>query len=178
MELNNTVKNHSFSPIEESHQKQVIKLIKKYNVKIINILNDINSEINKRIQKIYVINLAEDVYKRNYIITLMKKYNINFTLVIVERISQDVFLDFCQNASISIAEFGCCISHLWCLYQIILHKFTHAIVFEDDIILHKDFEKKIISIYDNNPNIDLLLLGAHDFNFSTLNYTKVKNKIY
>ena len=178
MEINSTIKNHSYSTIEELHQKQIVKLIKKYNVKIINILNDNNSEINKRIPKIYVINLVEDIYKRNYIITLMKKYNINFTLIIVERVSQEIFHDFCRNTSISIAEFGCCISHLWCLYQIILKKFSHAIVFEDDIILHKDFEKKFLTIYDNNPSIDFLLLGAHDFNFATLNYAKVKDKIY
>jgi GR25 family glycosyltransferase involved in LPS biosynthesis len=178
MALNTKIKTHFSSFIEESPQKQIIKLVKKYNVKLVNILNDNNSEINKRIQKIYVINLAEDIYKRNYIITLMKKYNINFTLVIVERISQETFYDFCKDTSISKEEFGCCLSHLWCLYQIIVNKFTNAIVFEDDIILHKDFEQKFINIYDNTPNIDFLLLGAHDFNFSTLNCTKVKRNMY
>jgi GR25 family glycosyltransferase involved in LPS biosynthesis len=178
MAVTTKIKNGFISFVEESRQKQVIKLVKKYNVKVVNILNDNNSEINKRIQKIYVINLAEDIYKRNYIITLMKKYNINFTLVIVERISQEVFYEFCKKSTISKEEFGCCLSHLWCLYQIILNKFTNAIVFEDDIILHKDFEQKIIDICDNIPNIDFLLLGAHDFNFSTLNYTKVKDTMY
>lgn len=162
----------------EIRKKNVIKVIKKYNVKIINILNDSDSEINKRIEKIYVINLAENTHKRNYIIALMAKYKINFTLVIVERISPEIFNTLYNHSAISIDEVGCCLSHLWCLYQILINKFNNAIIFEDDIILHKDFEKKLIDIYDKNPQTDFLLLGCHDFNFSNLNYNNVKEQLY
>ena len=60
----------------------LIDAIKKYKVKIINIINDSkNQNINENVKKIFVINLIEDDIKRNYIITLMKKYNINFTFI-------------------------------------------------------------------------------------------------
>ena len=160
------------------NQEKIMKIIKNYKVKLINIINNNNSEINKRIEKIYVINLIEDIHKRNYIITLMKKYGINFTIVSVERISQEIYYEIRKNTSISISEFGCCISHLWCLYQIILKKNKNALIFEDDIILHKDFEQKFIDTYDKNPNLDFLLLGAHDYNFSKFNYKNVKDKMY
>lgn len=160
------------------NKKKCIQMVKNYKVKIINILNNKESEINKRVDKIYVINLSEDIIKRNYIITIMKKYGINFTLVIVDHISYETLVELETKLSISLNEFGCCISHLWCLYQIIYKKYKNAIIFEDDIILHKDFEKKFINIYEKNHNIDFLLLGAHDYNFSKFNYKNVKDNIY
>jgi GR25 family glycosyltransferase involved in LPS biosynthesis len=159
-------------------KKKCIQMIKNYKVKIINILNNTESEINKRVDKIYVINLSEDVIKRNYIITIMKKYGINFTLVIVDHISYETLVELETKLSISINELGCCVSHLWCLYQIIYKKYKNAIIFEDDIILHKDFEKKFIRLYEKNNNIDFLLLGAHDYNFSKINYKNVKDNVY
>ena len=160
------------------NKNKCIQIINNYKVKVINIENNIESEINKRVDRIYVINLLEDIHKRNYIITIMKKYGINFTLLIVERISYEILVQFDKNLPISVNELGCCISHLWCLYQIIYKKIKNVIIFEDDIILHKEFEQKFIHIYDKNPNIDFLLLGAHDYNFSKFNYKNVKDKIY
>lgn len=156
----------------------LINAVKNYNVKIINITNNVDSLINKNVKQIYVINLIEDEYKRNYIITLMKKYGINFKLVIVDRIDSHTHKLLCNNTLLSIAELGCCISHLWCLYQIVANKIENAIIFEDDIILHKDFVNKFNNIYESNSGLDFLLLGAHDFLFSKLNYKNVKDKLY
>jgi len=183
MQINNyeeNTKKHNSQQINNLHlenRNKLIKIIKNYKVKIINIQNNIESEINKRIAKIYIINLTEDIHKRNYIITIMKKYGINFSLVIVDYISHETLSELGEYLPISINELGCCLSHLWCLYQILYKKFKNAIIFEDDIILHKDFEKNFINIYDKNPNIDFLLLGAHDYNFSKFNYKNVKDKM-
>ena len=49
---------------------------------------------------------------------------------------------------------------------------------EDDIILHKNFVKRFVNILDSNPKIDFLLLGAHDYYFSEINYQHVKDKLY
>ena len=76
---------------------QLIDAIKNYKVININILNDNESIINKNVKKIFVINLLEDTVKRNYIITLMKKYGINYTLVVVEKISAKLHKDICFN---------------------------------------------------------------------------------
>ena len=157
--------------------KLLIDAIKNYKVKTINIVNDVNSEINSLVNKIFVINLIEDSLKRNYIITLMKKYKINYTLVIVDRISSELHKNLCYKKSlISKSELGCCLSHLWCLNQIISNKYENAIIFEDDIILHKNFTKSFIKIF--NPSFDFFLLGAHDFHFSTINYKNLKNNLY
>jgi GR25 family glycosyltransferase involved in LPS biosynthesis len=174
----------------------IIDAIKNYKVKIINIqnyttdivnddveINNTKNTINTKIKKIYVINLIDDEIKRNYMITLMKKYNINFTLVVVEKISSDLYNSL-RNADtfISKSELGCCLSHLWCLSQIIINDYENAIIFEDDIILHKNFENEFISIYNdctmNNKKLDFMLLGAHDYNFSKTNFNNVKNKLY
>jgi len=159
----------------------LINAIKNYKVKVINIINDNqNQTINDKIKKIFVINLIEDDIKRNYIITLMKKYNINFTLVVVEKISKEFYKTISENSTtfISKVELGCCMSHLWCLYQILKNNYENAIIFEDDIILHKNFVNDFLNVYNSNPNLDFLLLGAHDFNFSKSNYKNVKNKLY
>jgi glycosyl transferase family 25 len=163
----------------------LIDAIKNYNVKVINIINDNDNtkstqNINDKIKKIFVINLVNDNIKRNYIIALMKKLNINFTLVVVEKISKEFYRNMCDksdNIFISKDELGCCLSHLWCLYQIIKNNHENAIIFEDDIILHKNFINEFLNIYENNT-LDFLLLGAHDFNFSKTNYKNVKNKLY
>jgi len=187
----------------------LIDAIKNYKVKVINITHNKKSEtpnegpneaqkkktkekqneetdkkINKKVKKIYVINLIEDEIKRNYIIILMQKYNINFTLVIVERVSTELYKSLSDNSRnfISKGELGCCLSHLWCLSQIIKNNYENAIIFEDDIILHKDFENEFIDIYNNctsnNNKLDFMLLGAHDYNFSKNNFKYAKNKIY
>ena len=143
-----------------------------------------SKRLNEIVKKIYVINMIDDEIKRNYIITLMKKYKINFTLVIVDRVSSELYKSLSDNSKtfISKGELGCCLSHLWCLSQIIIKSYENAIVFEDDIILHKNFENEFINIYNNctanNNHLDFMLLGAHDFNFSKKNYNYVKNKLY
>lgn len=158
---------------------QLVDAIKNYKVNTVNILNDNDNkcEINKKVKKIFIINLLEDVLKRNYIFMLMKKMSINFTLVIVERISSDLHKSLCLNKSlISKNELGCCLSHMWCLRQILVNKYENAIIFEDDIILHKNFTSLFLKIHD--PKFDFLLLGAHDFRFSSINYKNVKNNLY
>jgi GR25 family glycosyltransferase involved in LPS biosynthesis len=159
----------------------LIDAIKNYKVKIINIVNDNeNRNINEKIKKIFVINLIEDDIKRNYVITLMKKYNINFSLIVVNKVSKEFYNNLTENSNIFISrvELGCCMSHLWCLYQIIKNSYENAIIFEDDIIFHKNFVNEFLKIHETNPNLDFLLLGAHDFNFSKANYKNVKNNLY
>jgi GR25 family glycosyltransferase involved in LPS biosynthesis len=156
----------------------LIQAIKDYKVKIINVTNNPDSIINKKIKQIYVINLAEDMHKRNYILVLMKKYGINFKLIIVNRPCLNTYNLLCKKTLLSISELGCCLSHLWCLYQQLVNKLENAIIFEDDIILHKDFINKFIQIYNSKPDIDFLLLGAHDFMFSKMNHNYVNDGLY
>ena len=158
-------------------ENPIFNIIKNYDIIVENIVqpNLINNKINNIIDKIFVINLTKDIIKKNYILLLMKKYNLNFTLVNVPLISTETY-NLCNNKRITKGELGCTISHLWCLNQIILNKYKNAIIFEDDIILHKDFTNLFLQL--DITKFDFLLLGAHDMNFSKLNYKNVKNNLY
>ena len=145
-----------------------------YNVKLINVLNSKTSFLNDKIKRIYVINMVNDIIKRNYIILLMHKYNINFSFLIVDKVTDKKYKELCKNSQISKEELGCCLSHLWCLNDIIQNKYDNAIIFEDDIFFHKDFVQKFYNIY-NTKEIDFLLLGAHDYHFSSDNYKNINS---
>lgn len=158
----------------------LIDILKLYKVKLIHIKNVATSDLNERVEQIYVINMIQDVIKRNYIIILMKKYKINFTFVLVDYVPTSVYNTIFNAHKIRITkeELGCCLSHLWCLNQVITNKYKNAIIFEDDIILHKQFITRFNKIYDTNPNIDFLLLGAQDHSFSTINYKNIHKELY
>ena len=67
----------------------------------------------------------------------MKKYGINFTLVLVDYVPNSIYNTIYNADKIRITkeELGCCLSHLWCLNNVIINKCKNAIIFEDDIIL-------------------------------------------
>jgi len=158
----------------------LIDILKLYKVKLVYIKNVATSDLNERVEQIYVINMIQDVRKRNYIIILMKKYGINFTLVLVDYLPNSVYNTIYNTNTLRLSkeELGCCLSHLWCLNQVIINKYKNAIIFEDDIILHKHFITRFIKIYATNPNIDFLLLGAQDQLFSTINHKHVNKGLY
>ena len=118
----------------------LMSIIENYKVKVYYFINNNNNAINNIVKDIYVINLIKNKVRRNYIITIMKKMNINFYLVLVDYITQDINNILNINNSITKAELGCTLSHLWCLNQIIKNKQKNAIIFEDDIIFHKNFK--------------------------------------
>ena len=155
-------------------------IIENYNVLREIFLNDTKNNlfINKYVNKIYIINLKEFEVRKKYIITLMKKYKINFELIIVSRISEEEY-NIIKNIKINIGEFGCLISHLYCLNDAIKEKYKNFIIFEDDIIFHKNFHELFETIC-SKQKYDLLMLGAADFSFEKVNYklTDNINKIY
>lgn len=152
----------------ESYKFMNIKINNKNNVK----------KLNEVVKQIYVINLYEDAYKRNYIYELFKKYNIDYNLIIVDRVDKTLYAKLCNDKKISESELGCCLSHMWCLLDILKNNYENAIVFEDDVILSKNFIESFLSIYKKNPKLDFLMLGAHDYNFSKEHFKNVKNNLY
>ncbi len=155
---------------------EYIKTYKFFNIKITNTKE--TSKLNNIVRKIYVINLYEDLHKRNYIYLLFKKYNINYNLIVVDKIDTDTYDKLCKDKHISQSELGCCISHMWCLLDILKNNHENAIIFEDDVILSKNFVAEFLSIYAANPKLDFLMLGAHDYNFSREHYKSVNNHLY
>lgn len=149
-------------------------ILNKYKATIYDIVNiKKKNYINTRIKKIFVINLADNVIRRNYILVLMKKYNINFSLVVVNRINEKMH-SLVGNMRITKDELGCTLSHMWCLREIIKQQYENAIIFEDDIIFHKNFKEMFMTIFQND--YDFLLLGACDYSFHSLNKDQLSTK--
>jgi GR25 family glycosyltransferase involved in LPS biosynthesis len=158
---------------------KIKNIIDNYKVNIYNIVNSNNNElsfINTNIAKIYVINLKTNIMRRNYIYVLMKKFSINYTLIIVDKISENINTELNYNKTITKSELGCLLSHLWCLNDIIKNKYINAIIFEDDIIFHKKFISLFANIFSTKHNF--LLLGACDFSFNSLHQHNVLNNLY
>ena len=153
----------------------ILDIIDKYNVIRTNYINDgsNNVYINKQIDKIYVINLETDVIRGKYIITIMKKNNINFEMITVPKLSEETY-NIVGNKQITIGELGCYISHLYCLNDCIKNKHENILIFEDDIIFHKNFHELFETIY-KKQKYNILMLGAADFNFSKNNFKAVDN---
>jgi GR25 family glycosyltransferase involved in LPS biosynthesis len=158
-----------------SNQK-ILELINNYNVNRILFTNDIENKlyINKQIGHIYIINLDSDRLRRNYVIRLMEKYKINFELIIVPTLDDSTYNSIGNN-KIKIGEAGCYLSHMYCLNDAIKNNYDKIIIFEDDIILHKEFH----SIFEENMEqneFDIFMLGASDFSFSKCNNSFVNKK--
>ena len=145
--------------------KNVIKLIKTYDVKRRIFINDINNDkyINQTIEKIYVINLETDQIRRNYMIRLLEKYGINFEIIIVPTLSEDQY-NCVDKSNMKIGEVGCYLSHLYCMYDAIQNDYSNIIIFEDDIILHKNFHTMFENVMRQHCK-DIVLLGTSDFDF-------------
>jgi GR25 family glycosyltransferase involved in LPS biosynthesis len=152
-------------------------ILNNYNIKKFDIINSTNKcFLNNKVKKIYVINLKTNITRRRYIKVLMNKYNINYSLIIVNKISKDINLLLNPIEYISKEELGCLLSHLWCLNDIIINKYENAIIFEDDIIFHKNFEHLFSNLFSNRYNF--ILLGACDFSFASTNKYNIKNNMY
>ena len=159
----------------KKYHKHFLNVIKNYNVSIVNVTNDEKKLHFINSFKIYVINLKTNVIRRKYIEELFKKMEINYSLIVVEKIDSSVLKDII----ISPSELGCLLSHLWCLQDIIQNKHEKNIIFEDDVIFHKNFKEMFYELFHRkNITYDLLLLGACDFEFSKHNYKNVKDGLY
>lgn len=134
-----------------------------YDIKIVDITNNIKN-INQ--VKIYVINLISNTIRYNYINTIMKKMDLNYTFIIVdypkEYICELIKSINRKTKKLNNGEIGCLLSHMWCLKKAINDNINKFIIFEDDIIFHKKFNELFYNI-TNNQKYDYLLLGASDY---------------
>lgn len=143
-------------------------LVEKYNPTILNFKNGTNQDNILNNIPVYIINLENNITRRNYIIFIMNKMKINYTLVIVKYLS-DIMYEQLKNISvISKKKLGCVISHLYCIKKGINSGSEKFLILEDDIIFHKQFNT-IFTEQILDLNFDMLMLGAIDFNY---NYNK------
>ena len=147
------------------------------------IINDIskNVYINKKIDIIYIINLKSNYLRAKYIEILMKKFNINYTLIQVEKPNDNIYKNVIKLSKpnsklMNYGEVGCYLSHMWCLNDLIKNGYRKGIIFEDDIIIHKDFNILIKNVLDG-VIYDFLMLGTADHAIKR-NYELIKKNIY
>ena len=123
---------------------------------------------------IFIINLNDNIERRQYIAWLMRSMKLNYTLVMVDKLDHTVY-DVIDKTAINIDKnkLGCAVSHLFCLKRCIDAKYPKFLILEDDVLFHKRFNELCTGELLNTP-FDMLMLGACDFNVS-LNHTSVRN---
>ena len=140
-----------------------------YNVKLVNITNN-NNVNNGEQMNIFVINLNSNIIRRNYINVIMKKMELNYTLINVdppkEYICELIKSINPKTKKLNTGEIGCFLSHMWGLNKAINDHIQRFIIFEDDIVFHKNFNTLFNNII-TNKNYDYLLLGASDYELKT-----------
>jgi GR25 family glycosyltransferase involved in LPS biosynthesis len=134
---------------------------------IINILNNYDVVLETTRQEksiinipVYIINLNTNYYRRSYIKYITSKLNINYTLVIVKKCSDEIKNSIDRNSKNGII--GCFLSHLWCIKNAIENGYEHFIIFEDDVVFHKNFKNLFCKV--DYKKYDLIQLGCCDFN--------------
>lgn len=142
----------------------ILSELERYSVKVIEITNSTHSSIEI---PAYVINLDEDNYRRGYMKYMLKLLNINYKLIIVQRVNDAICK---KNPKMRKGVIGCSLSHLWCIRDAIKCKHKNFLILEDDIVFHKNF----LGLFrqTNYNKYDLLQLGCCDFCL----HTNIKNK--
>ena len=140
-------------------QEKLLNILNNYDVSLENITNIKNSFIDF---PIYVINLENDIYRRAHIKFITSIIGLNYTLVKVKPISDETknIIDEKNKKGM----IGCFLSHLWCIKNAIENNHKYFLIFEDDIIFHKNFESLFKKI--NYKKYDMLQLGCCDFNLN------------
>jgi hypothetical protein len=148
--------------------------------------NNIDEELLKLDLKYYIIHLEKATNRLKNIEELKNKLNCELTifnaidgndiLEITEegiifktiKIEAPYTLDICIKDKLYPGEIGNYFSHLSLLYQIkklnLIHGYT--IIFEDDIFINSDIDKRIRGILDKIDDFDILYLGNTKNNFS------------
>ena len=142
----------------------MLNILENYDVTLVPIKN---TEIPLIKMPVYVINLNVNNYRRGYIRHIAKKMKINYTLVIVKKITNEIKDQI--NKTLKSGIIGCYLSHMWCIKNAIEHNYQHFLVFEDDIVFSKNFETAFTQL--NYRDYDMIQLGCCDFNF----HENVKN---
>ena len=119
---------------------------------------------------IYIINLTTNFTRRAYIKQMMQKLNINYTLVIVEPISN--FIQNSVNPDCRKGVIGCFLSHLWCIKKCIEENHEYFIILEDDVVFHSNFINLFKQL--DYKSYDMVQLGCSDFNLKkNAKYTEI-----
>jgi GR25 family glycosyltransferase involved in LPS biosynthesis len=84
-----------------------------------------------------------------------------------------------NSFGISVGEIGCFISHVLCWEETLKQKNSdYSVIFEDDAIFSKDFEKNFNDIINTNLDFNILYIGGRfEENYKMINCKSVTDKI-
>ena len=112
------------------------------------------------IDKIFIINLKHEINKRKKMENLIPILeNISSNIEFVEAVNGNA-IEIDTEYSSSKGSYGCCLSHLACIKDAVCKKYENILIFEDDIILRKDFVDIWKTLECPSTNWDLLYLGG------------------
>lgn len=125
--------------------------------------------LKKIVDQIYIINLDKDINRMKILDKKMKKLNLNY-----KRIAgidgKKVYKKYNKN-NLTTGELGCLLSHIYILEDAINNNYENILIFEDDVIFHKNFLNKFYKNYkyliQNEKKFDIIYLGAsqkHNWN--------------
>lgn len=127
-----------------------------------------NSKLNHLFDNVYLVNLKRRPDRLKKMQELLSKYKIDFQVVEaidgkVDIEAQSIYIDR-ENKKMNEGEIGCYLTHLM-IYRDIKEKgYNQPLIFEDDIIAHKDLENLINEVYLTPKDWGLLYLGSCDWN--------------
>jgi len=124
-----------------------------------------------KIDKYYMCHYSKLTERRSYIKDVVLKYNINLNWILEydkEQINENIlsksFPDLFSDKSgkkPSKAEISLAMKHYCVFNDVIKNNFQNVVVFEDDIILVDDFDKKLNKYINQLPNnYDILWIGT------------------
>ncbi len=131
------------------------------------------SKINKKINiPIYIINLKQDIEKKEHIKKLCAKFDlypeffdaVDGRLLPEKNINEVYSIEKAINTfkrELSRSEIGCALSHINIYKKMVNENISEAIVFEDDINFNKDLLEIFHRINNFPNNWNLILLGHH-----------------
>jgi len=137
------------------------------------------SFVNRICDKVYVINLEKDKNKMKSAKEQLDQQSIGFerfNAIDGNDISQNIFFSsFCYKFCTSGVK-GCAASHRSLWQNMINNNYDHILVFEDDIIIDKDFNTKLTLLYNEVPkDFDILYLGSLFYCGDNSYYSRARN---
>lgn len=136
------------------------------------------SYIHNYAEKIYCINLINNNMRLENMIQKLNKYKISAEIIRVKHGKHTTFKNIVdinnKNVNknklwiLNYGEVGCSLSHLLCLIDAKDNKYKNIVVFEDDVILIKDFEEKIKTYHQQFLTNKYIYLGSSQWSWNNI----------
>jgi GR25 family glycosyltransferase involved in LPS biosynthesis len=102
--------------------------------------------------KYYVIHYPKLTDRREFLETQLVRFNITDVNWVTHLNIDDLFIHWViqfTGSPLSPGYMSCSIKHFWCLADMIKNNIEEAIILEDDVVFHNDFDKLVIPKSEN-----------------------------